>query len=47
MSVSPSHVVPPAEAAEAQAVARISQGMRLRYFAGVLSVLGGLDPRGS
>jgi NitT/TauT family transport system permease protein len=31
-----------AEATEAQAAARILQGARLRYFAGIISVLGGL-----
>jgi len=43
MSVSTQRaVVSAAETAEAQTVARIWQGTRLRYFAGVLSVVGGL-----
>ena len=36
------HTVPPPEATEAQALTRILRGGRLRQFAGVLSVLGGL-----
>jgi NitT/TauT family transport system permease protein len=42
MSASTQGAVSPAEATEAQAVARVWQGTRLRYFAGILSVLGGL-----
>src|SRR5271166_4342578 len=42
MSASTQDVVSPAEATEAQAVARVWQGTRLRYYAGILSVLGGL-----
>ena len=43
MSVSTQRaVVPAAETAEAQVVAHIRQGTRLRNFAGVLSVVGGL-----
>jgi NitT/TauT family transport system permease protein len=42
MSASTQGTASPAEATEAQAVTRVGQGMRLRYFAGILSVLGGL-----
>src|SRR6266852_9428940 len=42
MSVSTQGAASPAETTEAQAVARVWQGTRLRNFAGVLSVLGGL-----
>jgi NitT/TauT family transport system permease protein len=42
MSASTQGAVSPAEATEAQAVARVWQGTRLRHFAGILSVLGGL-----
>ena len=42
MSVSTQRVAVPAEAAEAQAVAGIWWGPRLRTYAGLLSVAGGL-----
>jgi len=42
MSVSTPGVAKPAEATEAQAVTRVLQGARLRYFAGAISVIGGL-----
>jgi NitT/TauT family transport system permease protein len=42
MSVSTPGITRPAEATESQAVTRVLQGTRLRYFAGVLSVVGGL-----
>ena len=42
MSASTQGAASPAEATEAQAVTRVWQGTRLRYFAGAISVLGGL-----
>jgi NitT/TauT family transport system permease protein len=42
MSASTQGAVSPAEATEAQAVAPVWQGTRLRHFAGILSVLAGL-----
>jgi NitT/TauT family transport system permease protein len=42
MSASTQGVVPAAQAAPADAAARIPQGARLRHFAGIASVLGGL-----
>jgi NitT/TauT family transport system permease protein len=42
MSVSTPGITRPAEATEAQAVTRVLQGTRLRHFAGVISVVGGL-----
>ncbi|HKN09214.1 MAG TPA: ABC transporter permease [Pseudomonadota bacterium] len=42
MSASTQGVVPAAQAAPADAAARVPQGARLRHFAGIASVLGGL-----
>jgi NitT/TauT family transport system permease protein len=42
MSASTQGVVPAAQAAPADAAARLPQGARLRHFAGIASVLGGL-----
>jgi NitT/TauT family transport system permease protein len=42
MSASSQGVSRPAEATEAQALTRVPQGARIRYFAGVISVLSGL-----
>jgi NitT/TauT family transport system permease protein len=42
MSASTQDASRPAEATEAQAITRIRQGVRMRYFAGAISVLGGL-----
>jgi NitT/TauT family transport system permease protein len=42
MSASTQDASRPAEATEAQAITRVRQGLRMRYFAGAISVLGGL-----
>jgi NitT/TauT family transport system permease protein len=42
MSASTQDASRPAEATEAQAITRVRQGVRMRYFAGAISVLGGL-----